>query len=136
MSDMTPEEQEAQRRSFAYGNTAIGNPAITRGLVDKAATRTFSERLAELEAKHRSFLDGKITDQELMTDVLLTWPNLLAMVKLAKEMRDRLRCCCICPTHGPGCGGGELTCQPPKNPCSDCKLIARYDALENRNGIA
>lgn len=34
---MTPEEQEKQRRSFAYGNTVIENPNITRELIDKAA---------------------------------------------------------------------------------------------------
>lgn len=34
---MTPEEQEAQRRSFAFGNANISNPDVTRELVDKAA---------------------------------------------------------------------------------------------------
>jgi hypothetical protein len=34
---MTPEEKEQQRRSFAYGNTAIENPRITREMVDRAA---------------------------------------------------------------------------------------------------
>lgn len=34
---MTPEEKEEQRRSFAYGNTKIENPRITREMVDKAA---------------------------------------------------------------------------------------------------
>jgi type VI protein secretion system component VasK len=34
---MTPEEQEAQRRSFAYGNATIDNPAVTRELVDEVA---------------------------------------------------------------------------------------------------
>lgn len=33
----TPEEKEAQRRSFAYGNTKIENPRITREMVDRAA---------------------------------------------------------------------------------------------------
>jgi hypothetical protein len=33
----TPEENEEQRRSFAYGNTKIENPRITREMVDKAA---------------------------------------------------------------------------------------------------
>jgi hypothetical protein len=32
-----PEEKEEQRRSFAYGNTKIENPRITREMVDKAA---------------------------------------------------------------------------------------------------
>jgi hypothetical protein len=34
---MSPEEQEDQRRSFAYGNTKIENDLITREMVDKAA---------------------------------------------------------------------------------------------------
>jgi hypothetical protein len=33
----TPEEKEQQRRSFAYGNTVIENPRITRERVDRAA---------------------------------------------------------------------------------------------------
>ena len=34
---MTPQQQEQQRRSFAYGNTSIENPRITRDTVDQAA---------------------------------------------------------------------------------------------------
>jgi hypothetical protein len=30
---MTPEEQVAQRRSFAYGNSAFENPNITKAIV-------------------------------------------------------------------------------------------------------
>ncbi len=33
----TPQEKEEQRRSFAYGNTKIENPRITRETVDKEA---------------------------------------------------------------------------------------------------
>jgi hypothetical protein len=40
---MTPEELEAQRRSFAYGNAAIENPDITREMVDKAARQIEAE---------------------------------------------------------------------------------------------
>ncbi len=36
---MTPAEWEDQRRSFAYGNTHIENPNITREMVDRAAER-------------------------------------------------------------------------------------------------
>jgi hypothetical protein len=36
-SVLTPEEKEQQRRSFAYGNTAIENPRITREMIDRAA---------------------------------------------------------------------------------------------------
>lgn len=36
---MAGTSQEAQRRSFAYGNTKLSNEAITRELVDEAAER-------------------------------------------------------------------------------------------------
>lgn len=36
---MTPEEMTAQRRSFAYGNSAFENPKITREMVDIEAER-------------------------------------------------------------------------------------------------
>ena len=34
---ITQEEKEEQRRSFAYGNTKIENPRITREMVDQEA---------------------------------------------------------------------------------------------------
>ncbi len=37
--EMTPEEHEEQRRSFAYGNAHISNPHVTRKMVDDAAER-------------------------------------------------------------------------------------------------
>jgi hypothetical protein len=37
--EMSPAEKEAQRRSFAYGNTKIENPLITRQMVDEEAER-------------------------------------------------------------------------------------------------
>lgn len=36
---MSPAEQEAQRRSFAYGNAHIENDRITREMVDEAADK-------------------------------------------------------------------------------------------------
>lgn len=36
---MTPAQQEEQRRSFAYGNTKIENDLITREMIDEAAER-------------------------------------------------------------------------------------------------
>ncbi|PYX27096.1 MAG: hypothetical protein DMG80_19600 [Acidobacteria bacterium] len=33
----TPQEKEEQRRSFAYGNTKIENPRLTREMVDREA---------------------------------------------------------------------------------------------------
>lgn len=35
--EVSPEQKEEQRRSFAYGNTNIENPRITRETVDQAA---------------------------------------------------------------------------------------------------
>ena len=37
--EMTPAQQEEQRRSFAYGNTKIKNDLITRKMIDEAADR-------------------------------------------------------------------------------------------------
>jgi hypothetical protein len=34
---LTPQEKEEQRRSFAYGNTKIENPRITREMIDEEA---------------------------------------------------------------------------------------------------
>lgn len=34
---MTPAQEEAQRRSFAFGNTKIENDRITRETIDQAA---------------------------------------------------------------------------------------------------
>lgn len=33
----TPEQMEQQRRSFAFGNTALENPLITREMIDRQA---------------------------------------------------------------------------------------------------
>lgn len=40
----TPAEREAQRRSFAYGNTKIENPQITRATVDSEAEKLSAAR--------------------------------------------------------------------------------------------
>ena len=42
--DLTSEEKEAQRRSFAYGNTKIENDRITRDLVDQEADRLSNDK--------------------------------------------------------------------------------------------
>jgi hypothetical protein len=34
---LTQQEKEEQRRSFAYGNTKIENPRITREMIDQEA---------------------------------------------------------------------------------------------------
>ena len=41
---MTEQDQEAQRRSFVYGNTKIENDVITRETVDEAARELGRER--------------------------------------------------------------------------------------------
>jgi hypothetical protein len=38
------DQQEEQRRSFAYGNTAFENPRITREMVDRQAEAINRER--------------------------------------------------------------------------------------------
>lgn len=38
-TELTSSEKEAQRRSFAYGNTKIENDRVTRDLVDREAER-------------------------------------------------------------------------------------------------
>ena len=44
---MSAAEREQQRRSFAYGNTAIENPLITRETVDQQAEALKAEDDAE-----------------------------------------------------------------------------------------
>jgi hypothetical protein len=36
---MTPDEQEEQRRSFAWGNANIENASVTRAVVDEVADK-------------------------------------------------------------------------------------------------
>lgn len=43
LPEMTYEQREAQRRSFAYGNVAIENPSVTRAHIDAAAERMKTE---------------------------------------------------------------------------------------------
>lgn len=45
-STMTPEEAEAQRRSFTFGNVGMSNPAVTREMVDRAAEGMQTEHTA------------------------------------------------------------------------------------------
>lgn len=37
--EASPEQKEEQRRSFAYGNTNIENPLVTRQTVDQEAEK-------------------------------------------------------------------------------------------------
>ena len=41
---LSPEKKEEQRRSFAYGNTNIENPRITREMVDQEAEKLKKSR--------------------------------------------------------------------------------------------
>jgi hypothetical protein len=45
----SPEQQEEQRRSFAYGNTAFENKLITREMVDRQAEAIERERNEQRE---------------------------------------------------------------------------------------
>ncbi len=36
-SEMSPEQREEQRKSFAYGNTKFENDRITRSTIDRAS---------------------------------------------------------------------------------------------------
>jgi hypothetical protein len=40
----SPQQQEEQRRSFAYGNTAFENSLITREMIDEQAEAIARER--------------------------------------------------------------------------------------------
>jgi hypothetical protein len=42
-SKPTPEQREAQRRSFVYGNTHLENQMITREMVDQVAESLLKE---------------------------------------------------------------------------------------------
>ena len=44
----TPEQREAQRRSFVYGNTHLENELITREIVDRAAENLLKERVGRV----------------------------------------------------------------------------------------
>lgn len=44
---MTPEQAEAQRHSFVYGNVKLSNPDITREMVDEAAERLAREKVTK-----------------------------------------------------------------------------------------
>jgi len=44
---MTPEQEEQQRRSFAFGNTSFENSRITRRMVDEAAEALRKEEAAK-----------------------------------------------------------------------------------------
>ena len=46
--EFAAEEREAQRRSFAYGNTNIENPRITRETIDEQA-ELLKQRAAQLD---------------------------------------------------------------------------------------
>lgn len=41
---MTPREQDAQRRSFAYGNAGFENERVTRTMVDEQAEKLEKEK--------------------------------------------------------------------------------------------
>lgn len=44
---MTPEQQEEQRRSFAYGNLHFEDPTVTREMIDDAAEILAAEKVVD-----------------------------------------------------------------------------------------
>lgn len=52
--EMTPEEREEQRRSFAYGNVKLSNPEVTREMVDKVADELNASRVRAPEVTKES----------------------------------------------------------------------------------
>jgi len=51
---MSPEQKEAQRRSFAFGNANIENEAVTREMVDEAAEKIQSSEAQILNQEPES----------------------------------------------------------------------------------
>jgi hypothetical protein len=49
--EMTEADREAQRRSFAFGNTKIENDLITREIIDRAAEQLNAERSSTEQAR-------------------------------------------------------------------------------------
>jgi len=47
--ETTPEHREAQRRSFAYGNTHYENSRITRAMVDREAEKLKADTRAHAD---------------------------------------------------------------------------------------
>ncbi len=45
--NMSPEQREEQRRSFAYGNSKIENQRITRSSIDQEAQKLEQEKNGE-----------------------------------------------------------------------------------------
>lgn len=48
---MTPEQEEEQLRSFAFGNGHFENPAITREFIDQVADETIEERMPHVRRR-------------------------------------------------------------------------------------
>lgn len=45
--EVSPQQRESQRRSFAYGNTSFENQRITREMVDRQAEKLAQAELAQ-----------------------------------------------------------------------------------------
>lgn len=48
-TQMSPQQREAQRQSFAYGNTKFENERITRATVDRASKELAREAIDNLQ---------------------------------------------------------------------------------------
>lgn len=60
---LAEDELEAQRRSFAYGNTTLANDSITRETVDKAAERMHGARVVVTELGDGSELYERVREK-------------------------------------------------------------------------
>ena len=70
---MTPAQKEAQRRSFAYGNLTIDNPAITREMVDAAASRLYDD--PKKPKAPRKALGRKLSEQLISRQLISQLSN-------------------------------------------------------------
>lgn len=74
-----PVDLEAQRRSFAYGNVALGNPQVTREMVDVAAENLEAER-----AGVRVHLPGLREDHQELPDA-----TILQLLEMEDQVAER-----------------------------------------------
>jgi len=67
---MTAEEREEQRRSFAHGNIALHNPAVTREVIDKAADELAAEPARDKVRKFSITVTVRAEDAERIGEEL------------------------------------------------------------------
>lgn len=65
-------EHEAQRRSFAYGNTKLANDAITRATVDQAAAAIDRKAADEAQDEATRLSPGRVVASVIVCTGLMT----------------------------------------------------------------